>query len=120
MSSKSHGYTVRCNDLVPGCDFSTSASSEDGVLKNVAEHARIAHGVKEVTPELAAKAKAAMRKHTKHVSCSDIVAGCQFSTSAATEEDVLHSVADHARVAHGVTEITPELAAKAKAAIKNR
>ena len=53
---------IRCGDVVPGCAFTTEGASEDDVLANVADHARVAHGVKEVTPELLAKVKAAVRE----------------------------------------------------------
>jgi predicted small metal-binding protein len=39
---------------------------------------------------------------------------------AATEEELLAAVEAHAAVDHGVTEITPELAAEVKAAIRTR
>lgn len=52
---------IACNDVVPGCAYTASAQTEEDLLKEAAEHARQAHGVKEVTPELAAKVKAAIR-----------------------------------------------------------
>lgn len=54
----------------------------------------------------------------KHLACGDVVHGCQFKATAATESELLQQVASHAAEAHGVTEITPELAAKVKAAIR--
>lgn len=56
----------------------------------------------------------------KHVACGDIVPGCSFTAEAATEEELLARVAEHAQHAHGVAEVTPELAAKVKAAITTR
>lgn len=56
-------------------------------------------------------------KGTQRIACNNIVPGCGFTASAETEEELLAQVAAHARQAHGVTEVTPELAAKAKAAI---
>ena len=53
------------------------------------------------------------------ISCADIVPECPFTASAATEEDLLRQVAAHAAHDHGIKEVTPELAAKVKAAIKN-
>lgn len=58
--------------------------------------------------------------HARHVACADIVPDCTFTASAATEEELLKQVADHAARDHGVTEITPELAAKVRAAIRSR
>ena len=52
---------ISCGDVVPGCDWKASAQSEDELLKQVTTHAAEAHGVEEVTPELAAQVKAAIR-----------------------------------------------------------
>lgn len=52
---------ISCGDVVPGCDWKASAQTEDELLKQVTAHAAQAHGVKEVTPELAAQVKAAIR-----------------------------------------------------------
>jgi predicted small metal-binding protein len=54
-----------------------------------------------------------------HISCADIVPECPFTASAATEEELLKQVVAHAAHDHGIREVTPELAAKVKAAIKN-
>jgi predicted small metal-binding protein len=52
---------IECGELVPGCSFRASASTEEELLKQVTAHAAEKHGVKEVTPELAAKVKAAIQ-----------------------------------------------------------
>ncbi len=52
---------ISCDDLIKGCAFTATAETEDDLLKEVTEHASIVHGVKEVTPELAAQVKAAIR-----------------------------------------------------------
>jgi len=57
---------------------------------------------------------------SKQITCGDIVEGCSFTATAATEEELAAKVAAHAREKHGVSEITPELAEKVKAAIKSR
>jgi predicted small metal-binding protein len=54
---------------------------------------------------------------SKHIACNHVVPGCTFTASAATEEELLVKVATHAAEAHGVAEVTPELAAKVQAAI---
>ena len=59
-------------------------------------------------------------KKTKHIACGDVVAGCGFTASAATEDELIKQVVAHAAHDHGVTEVTPELAAKVQAAIKTR
>jgi predicted small metal-binding protein len=56
----------------------------------------------------------------KYIACASVVPGCPFEASATTEEELLKLVIAHAAHAHGVTDITPELAAKVKAAIRNR
>lgn len=56
----------------------------------------------------------------KRIACAEIVPECTFTASAATEDELLQKVAAHAREKHGVTEVTPELAAKVRAAIKSR
>ncbi len=53
----------------------------------------------------------------KHIACGDVVEGCAFRASAANEQELLEKVVEHAAHDHGVTEMTPELAAKVKAAI---
>ena len=53
-----------------------------------------------------------------HIACGKVVPGCSFTASAATEEELLQKVAEHAAQVHGVTEVTPELAAKVRAAIQ--
>ena len=58
-------------------------------------------------------------KNTKKIACGDVVPGCQFTATAATEEELVKQVVAHAAQHHGVAEVTPELAAKVKAAIKS-
>lgn len=57
---------------------------------------------------------------SKHIACGDVVSGCTFTATAPTEEKLLEQVVAHAAHDHGVTELTPELAAKVKAAIKSQ
>lgn len=56
----------------------------------------------------------------KEIACHDVVPGCGFMADAATEEELLAKVAEHARAAHGVSEITPELVSKVRGAIKEK
>ena len=58
------------------------------------------------------------RPKSKNIACGDVVPGCGFTATAATEEELIAKVAAHAAHDHGVTEITPELAAQVKAAIR--
>jgi predicted small metal-binding protein len=55
----------------------------------------------------------------KHIACAEIVPDCSFTASAATEEELMEKVVAHAAHDHGITQVTPELAAKVKAAIKS-
>lgn len=57
-------------------------------------------------------------KIEKRIACGDIIPGCSFTATAATEEELLKKVVAHAAHDHGVTEVTPELAGKVKAAIR--
>ena len=56
----------------------------------------------------------------KHIACDDLVAGCGFTAQAETEAALMEEVAEHAAEKHGLVEVTPEVAAKVKAAIHNR
>ena len=56
---------IACNDVVPGCTFTATAVSEEELLKKVVAHALQDHGITNVTPELAAKVKSAMRDHVQ-------------------------------------------------------
>lgn len=52
---------LACGDVVPGCTWTASAASDEELMKQVVAHAAHAHGVKEVTPELAAQVKSAIK-----------------------------------------------------------
>jgi predicted small metal-binding protein len=52
---------LSCDNVVPGCGFEASAPNEEELLRQVTAHAEHDHGVKEVTPELAAKVKSAIQ-----------------------------------------------------------
>jgi predicted small metal-binding protein len=56
----------------------------------------------------------------KRIACNDVVGGCAFTAQAESEDALLEQVKAHAAKEHGVTEVTPELAAKVKAAIQSR
>ena len=45
---------IACGDVVQGCQFSAEADTEEELLRAVQAHAAADHGVKELTPELAA------------------------------------------------------------------
>jgi predicted small metal-binding protein len=52
---------IRCRDAGVDCDFEARAETEEELLKVCAEHAKTAHGLEQVPPELAAKVRAAIR-----------------------------------------------------------
>ncbi len=56
----------------------------------------------------------------KYIACAALVPDCPFEATAPTEEELMEMVAAHAAHTHGITEVTPELAAKVKAAIQDR
>ena len=53
--------TMSCRDVGPDCDFVARGETDEEVMGQVAEHARTAHGMEEVPPELAQKAQAAIK-----------------------------------------------------------
>jgi predicted small metal-binding protein len=52
---------IACGDVVEGCAFTAEAATESELVEKVKAHAAKDHGVKEVTPELAAKVEAAIQ-----------------------------------------------------------
>lgn len=53
----------------------------------------------------------------KQLQC--VVDGCRAHFSAENEEEILKQVAKHAEHDHGVTEVSPELSAKVRSAIRD-
>ena len=45
--------TISCRDVGVDCDFKTSGESTDEVLQKCAQHAKDAHGMEAIPPELA-------------------------------------------------------------------
>lgn len=52
---------LRCRDTGMNCDFVMRAESEGEIMKKALEHARKSHGMKELTPDMNAKMRAAIR-----------------------------------------------------------
>jgi len=42
----------RCGDVVLGCEWTTRAEGEDELFEEISSHARDAHGMDEVPPEV--------------------------------------------------------------------
>ena len=59
-------------------------------------------------------------KQYKQLGCMDVdpKAGCAFQVRAETEDEVLRAASEHAKSAHKVSSLPPEMAAKVKAAIR--
>lgn len=54
---------LKCRDVGVDCDFEIKgASSEEEIMQMAAIHAKMAHNMDQIPPELAAKAKAAIKK----------------------------------------------------------
>jgi predicted small metal-binding protein len=54
----------------------------------------------------------------KQLRCRDLGMNCDFEVRGNTEEEVLQQASAHARTAHQITEMPPELADKVRAAIR--
>lgn len=52
---------LRCRDVGADCDYVVRGKTEEEIFRKAAEHAMTAHDMKEIPPELMAKARAAIR-----------------------------------------------------------
>ena len=52
---------LRCSDVNPGCDFKIEGKDEAEVMTKGAEHAKTAHKMATIPPDVAAKVKAAIK-----------------------------------------------------------
>jgi predicted small metal-binding protein len=55
-------YAIACGDVMDGCPATFEAESKDELMGQVVEHARDAHGIDEVTPEVASAVGGAIRE----------------------------------------------------------
>jgi predicted small metal-binding protein len=55
---------------------------------------------------------------TKVISCRDVGVDCDFVARGQTEQEILQQCAEHARSAHGMNELSPELAQKLRSGIR--
>ena len=55
-------YSLACGDVMPGCDATFEADSEEELLGQVAPHAAQSHGIDEVTPEVLQAVKGAIKE----------------------------------------------------------
>lgn len=58
-----------------------------------------------------------MRKIMK---CRDVGMDCNFQAHGKTDEEVMKQAEQHAKEKHGITTMTPDLAARVRAAIKEQ
>jgi predicted small metal-binding protein len=56
---------LKCNDLNPGCSFEARGNTDEDVLKLAAEHAKTAHKMKDIPPDVLDKARRAIRNEGK-------------------------------------------------------
>jgi len=52
---------IRCKDVGFDCPAVVRAPNEQEALKQAAEHAKSAHGVKELTPDIVSKVRSVMK-----------------------------------------------------------
>ncbi len=52
---------LRCGDLMPGCNAVIEGKDEAEVMQKGAEHAKTAHGMQVISPDLVAKVRGAMQ-----------------------------------------------------------
>jgi predicted small metal-binding protein len=55
----------------------------------------------------------------KSIKCLDVGVDCDFEAKAETEPELMKKIAEHARTAHGITEIPKDVLQKVKAAIRD-
>jgi Predicted small metal-binding protein len=53
---------LKCGDLMPGCKAVVEGKDEAEVMAKAAEHAKSAHGLQQITPELASKVRSAIKE----------------------------------------------------------
>ena len=53
---------LKCREVGVDCDFTAHGESEEEILAQAVEHARLEHGMESIPPELAEKVKAAIHE----------------------------------------------------------
>lgn len=56
----------------------------------------------------------------KQFKCGEIVPGCETQIEAESDQEIMEHIADHAREAHGMDEVPPEVEERIRAAIVDR
>ena len=57
------GYEFKCKDIGMDCGFDVKANSVDQLIPVIQAHAKNAHGINEITPELFEKVKSAIKEY---------------------------------------------------------
>ena len=55
----------------------------------------------------------------KVISCRDVGVDCDFQARAKSMDELMTVLAKHGKDAHGMTQISPEIVAKIKAAVRD-
>ena len=55
----------------------------------------------------------------KTFACGDVVPGCQVKMTGKDEPELMQQVQKHAKEVHGMAQVSPDIAAKVKAKIKD-
>jgi predicted small metal-binding protein len=53
----------------------------------------------------------------KKMECRSVGLDCDFVARGENEDEIMHKVGEHAKAAHGMTEIPPDVAEKVRASI---
>ncbi len=53
---------LRCNDVMPGCDFVARGNSEEEIMAQAAEHAKTVHNMTEISEGVVSKVRGAIRE----------------------------------------------------------
>jgi len=56
----------------------------------------------------------------KQLKCADLMPGCSFVADGKDVSEVMAKTSQHAKQAHGMTTIPPDVAKKAQAAIRDK
>jgi predicted small metal-binding protein len=52
---------LRCNDLMPGCTWEGRGDTETEILMQAAEHAKTAHNLSDISPEMISQVRGAIK-----------------------------------------------------------
>lgn len=55
-------FRFKCSDIGMNCGFQAAEKNKDDLMKKIVEHAKSAHNIEEITPDLKAKVDSAIKK----------------------------------------------------------